>query len=354
MRRRDFLKTTTGAAAAVSVSGVVAESAGAATLAAPAALSGARTYVLALPQSLDHLEVRTAVQRLAHRLETALSGPARIVVETNAESGLGAVSTGRADFYFGLDSDHAPVHPTLPVFAGMALGEDLPASVLHAWLTAGDGRELWQEALGHADAVAFAAGHTGPGPGLYTDMAFESGRDLKDIRIAARGIGAQALRRLGADVSTHDADGAGAIAARGLAAAEPLLTPFDAKAQWSYHASVTPAGLMLSFGLRASLWAQLCLSDRAVIEGLTAESYLLAQSAAMQRCVMLDQVAKTRRWPVETRMPDALASDIRGAVLDVAEGIAASGRLGAQVIDSYRRFGHAVVGRRHRVGTPIG
>ena len=362
MDRRDFLKTTTGVAAAATVGGVAAEVAGAvppssatdALLTSPAIASGARRFVLALPQSLDHLEVRTAVQRLTRRLETALPGPAQIFVQATAESGLEAVSTGRADFYYGLDSQHAVYHPTLPVFAGMALGENLRSTVLHAWLTAGNGRELWQTALGHADAVAFPAGHTGPGPGLYTDVAFETGGDLKGVRIAARGIGADALRLLGADVSTHDTDGVGAIAARGLAASEPLLTPFDAKAQWSYYPSVTHSGLLLSLGTRGSLWASLSTADRAVIEGVAAEAYLLAQTAAMQRAVTLDQVRTMRRWPVETRMSDTLADEIRVAVAGVADGIASDSALGARVIDSYRRFGDAMTSRRHRVGIPIG
>ena len=357
MHRREFLKTTSGAAAAAAIGGGTVASAVAADdaqMTAPAIAMGARRFILALPQSLDHLEVRTAVQRIAHRLETTLSGPTHISVETTVESGLEAVSTGRADFYFGLDSQHASAHPALPVFAGLALGEDMPASMFHAWLTAGTGRELWNEALGRADAIAFAAGHTGTSPGLYTDVAFETAAALKGVVIAARGIGADALRLLGADVATHAADGIGAIAGRGFAAAEPLLTPFESKAQWSYAPALTPSGLMLSLGTRASLWARLTAADKAVIEGVAAEAYLVAQTHAMQRALLLEDLAKLRRWPVDTHMPDGLATAIERAVSDVADGIAATSAFAAHVIASHRGFRAAMVGRRRNIGALVG
>ena len=331
MDRRDFIKAT-GVATAVTLGGVGTAMA---DVSAPYVARGARRWVLALPQSLDHQVVRTLALRVQHQLESALPGTG-LVIETAIEGGLEAVSTGMADLYIGLDTQHRAAHPALPLFAGLPTDTDGLAMAHRAWL-AGPGRLAWAAALDAVDVVAMPVLDTGPSPGLYTDTAFETGRDLAGVRIAARGLAADALRILGADASEADADGAGAVAGCGLVASEPLLTPFETKAQWAYPA-LTPHGLTLSLGMRSSFWRRLSDQERALIEGVAAEARAANDLLNAGREATLRQVANYRQWPIHTAMPAAFERDVRAAGKAAIEALADRDPLARRAIDSLRSF----------------
>jgi TRAP-type mannitol/chloroaromatic compound transport system substrate-binding protein len=338
MDRRDFLKaaSTTALASAAGSTALIAQPVG-----APASLLGARRFVLALPQSIDTLEVRTLAARLQRQLSSALTNT-EVVIETTVSGGIEAVSQGFADFYIGIDSQHAAAHPALPLFAGMPLGHDCAPETHCAWLR-GPGQTLWAAALAATDIVAIPFGHTGTSPGLYTDTAFVTGADLRGVRVAARGLAAEALGLLGAKVSMHDSDSAcgqdaGAVAARGLTATEPLLTPFDAKAQWAYQPGVTPGGLVVSLGMRASLWERIATSDRLIITGLASETLAVSLDLAAHRDETLQHVAQVRRWPTNTAMPDLFTRDVKAAADAVLHDLAAREPLARLALESHRQF----------------
>lgn len=338
MDRRDFLKATATATAAATVGSVTAAQAGPTSepSATPGMTGEMRRWVLALPQSLDTLEMRTVVARLQHQLEAALPHTS-LHLETTVGSGLEAVACGFADFYVGLDCQHVGAHPALPLFAGMALGTNVPAAAHLAWLR-GPGAAFWTTALDSADVVAMPVAHTGPSPGLYTDLAFESGRDVRGLRFGVRGLAGEALVRLGADVAAGAADGQGAVAARGLVAAEPLLTPFESKAAWSYLPGLTPAGLSISLGARGSFWRRLPASERTAIENITRDVAAASLELAANRQETLAQVAAFRRWPMPTVMAKAFEVDLRAAMASVYDDLATRDPLARRVIESYRRF----------------
>ncbi len=337
MDRRDFLKTAAAASAATTV-GLTATSTPA--LAAPSLARGMRQWVLALPQSLDTLEVRTVVARLQHQIAAARPHTS-VMLEPTVSGGLEAVTTGFADLYIGIDTQHDAAHPALPIFAGLPAspdrGHDMSAAVHRAWL-AGPGRALWSAALDTVDVVAMPVAHTGPSPGLYSDVAFETGQDVRGLRIGARGFAADALRLLGATVSTGDADGAGALAGRGLVAAEPLLAPFETQAQWSYQPGLTPAGLSISLGARGSFWRSLAASDQAVIAAIADATSAASLELGARRQESLDQVAAFRRWPMHTATPAAFARDVAVAMSAVIDDLAARDALARRAIDSLRHI----------------
>lgn len=337
MDRRDFLKTAGTATAAVAA-GVTEGVTATATspVAAPALGRDARQWVLAVPQSLDTREVRTVVARLQHQITASLPRTS-VILETTVCSGMEAVSTGLADIYIGIDSQHDAAHPALPVFAGLALGHDMSAAAHRAWLE-GPGKALWTAALNASDVVAMPVAHTGPSPGLYTDVAFETGQDVRGLQIGARGFAANALRLLGANVSTGDADGLGALAGRGLVAAEPLMTPFETKAQWAYQPGLTSAGLSISLGARGSFWRRLSASEQALIAGIARDVSAASLELVGHRKESLDQVAAFRRWPMHTVMPSAFERDVREAITAVIDDLAASDALARRAIESVRQF----------------
>jgi TRAP-type mannitol/chloroaromatic compound transport system substrate-binding protein len=343
MDRRAFLKTTSAVTAAATATGVsaaaVAETVASTSdsmIVSPALATKTRTFIVARPLALDHLEITTAALRLAKRLEAAFGDNTRVIVQPTIEGGLEAVTTGLADFYFGLESQHASYHPAFHAFAGLPLGQHLDAARQHAWAT--ENRDLWQELSGQFGVVAFPAGQTGQSPGLYAEKLFESAGDLKGARIAVSGLARTVLTTLGAIAVRDGADTPGSITAANLDAAEPLLTPFTTVAHWAYQPGLNPAGLMLSLGTRTSLWAKLTLGEQAIVEGIAADAYLAGQSAAIQRATNLDRLHAARRWPVHTGFPTSVQAALEQASAAAVDDVAAADPLARRIVDSHRAF----------------
>jgi TRAP-type mannitol/chloroaromatic compound transport system substrate-binding protein len=162
MDRREFLKSTTVAAAAATSTATVATAALATPTAmygpSPARAAGAREFVLAVPQSLDHIEIMTAAHRMAARLQTSFGGARFVTVTSIIESGLEAIQTGCADAYLGLDSQHAHQHPAFALLSSAPIGEHMDGPTHHAWLASH--REPWHDLAAEFGTIAFPAFHT--------------------------------------------------------------------------------------------------------------------------------------------------------------------------------------------------
>jgi TRAP-type mannitol/chloroaromatic compound transport system substrate-binding protein len=345
MDRRTFLKSSSVAATAASV-GTASVALAAPALAAPmsaaqleAEARGAQPFVLAVPQSLAHVEVMTAAHRMAARLQTLFAGTRYVTVETTVESGLEAVLTARADAYLGLESQHASYHPAFQLISSLPIGAELDGMMQHAWLSAGEGRDLWQALAMEQGAVAFPAFHTGPSAGLYAEKLLGDVADLKGARIAARGLAGRMLTSLGADVVTvGDADLKGAIAANNLVAAEPLMAPTAAVAHWSFGPGVTPSGHLLSLGLRASTWERLSPSERVGVEGIAAETAMQSYGAAQLLKATAERIDGWRRWPVHTSFPTALQRDLEEAGWSTVDALGGHDATAARFVASLHAF----------------
>lgn len=345
MDRREFLKTSGVAATAAGV-GTTSAALAAPGIAAPhsaaqaeAAARGAQPFVLAVPQSLSHIEVMTAAHRMAARLQTVFAGQRYVTVETTVESGLEAVLTARADAYLGLESQHASYHPAFQLISSLPVGAELDAMMLQAWLSAGEGRDLWQALAMEHGAVAFPAFHTGPSAGLYAEKILGEVSELKGARIAARGLAGQMLASLGAEVvSMADADLKGAIAAANLVAAEPLMAPTSAVAHWSFGPGVTPAGHLLSLGLRHSTWERLSPSERIGVEGIAAETAMQSFGAAQLLMATAHRIDGWRRWPVHTSFPTALLRNLQAAGWSTVDALGTHDATAARFVASLHAF----------------
>jgi TRAP-type mannitol/chloroaromatic compound transport system substrate-binding protein len=340
MDRRVFLRSS-GLATAAAASGAAA---GASVATAELAASGARgaatdgrEFILAVPQSLAHIEVMTAAHRLAARLQTAFAGARYVTVTTTTASGLETIQTGAADAYLGLDTQHAAYHPAFALLAGAPLGEHLDGPAHHAWLTTN--RDIWDDLATAHGAIAFPAFHTGPSAGLYTERLLETAADLKGARMGARGLAATMLTQLGA-LPEHaaDTDLTAAIASGSLVAAEPLMAPTSAVAHWAYQPGLTPGGYMLSLGLRTSFWATLQPSERAAIEGIAATTYLEAQANAHMLQLTVHRLNAHRRWPLSTVFPSQLQRDLEQAASASLDNLANHDTTSRRLVASLRAF----------------
>lgn len=344
MDRREFLKTSGVAAASATATGsataVAAGHDATSSLAAPVSLGRAAVpFVLVVPESLAHIEIMTAAHRMAARLETNFDGTRHCTVETCVEGGLEAVSTGRADAYFGLESQHTSAHPAFALLSGLPLGVHMDALMHQAWLTQGDGRDLAQALRAEHGAVAFAAFHTGQSAGLYADRLLDVAADLKGLRVAARGLAGDVLAAMGAEVSTiGDNALKGAVAASRFDAAEPLMAPTTAVAHWSYAPGVTPAGHILTLGMRESTWSLLSPSQRFGIEGVAAEALMQSIGSARLLQATAERIDAWRRWPVHTTFTADLQRDLAAAGVAVVDALGTHDATARRLVDSLRRF----------------
>ncbi len=334
IHRRDLLKSA-GSVAAATVAGF-----GVPTIAlcAPSIVHKSRHWIIAIPQSLDTLELRTLAARVTYQLTASLFDVS-IVIETNPREGMDAVCAGTADIYIGVDSEHASIHPALGIFAGLPLGYGLAARAHRAWLLT-DAQKFWRTALDAVDVVTMPIGHTGPSPGLYADIPIHNGGDLRGVAVAARGFGAEALRFLGASLSA--AEPSGPLAEGGIVAAEPLMAPFETRARWAYQPGLTPAGLTVTLGMRGSLWRGLSDSDKATFRGIADETSAFSVDLTEQRDETLARVADIRQWPSRSTTHFDFERDIRDATRAVIQNVVTNNALAHQVFESHRRFANRV------------
>jgi TRAP-type mannitol/chloroaromatic compound transport system substrate-binding protein len=348
MDRRDFLKSSSLAASAVTVGGASAAVAAGNVAAAAggmpvAAGAGAQPFVLAVPQSLAHIEVMTAAHRIAARLQTLFEGRRYVTVETTVEGGLEAVQTARADAYLGLESQHASHHAAFQLISGLPYGTELAPMMQQAWLTTGEGRDLWLALSAEHGAVAFPAFHTGLSAGLYAETILEQSGDLSGKRIAARGLAADVVRALGATaVAFSDADLKGAISAAALDAAEPLMAPTTAVAHWSFAPGLTPAGHLMTLGLRHSTWERLSPSERIGFEGVAAETLMQSHGAAQMLAATAQRIDAWRRWPVHTTFSATLQRDLQEAGRDVLASLGQRDATTRRLVGSLEQFRNGV------------
>jgi TRAP-type mannitol/chloroaromatic compound transport system substrate-binding protein len=348
MDRREFLKSTSVAAVAGSAAGATgtatAQSATASTaeLAAPAVILARREISLAVPLSLDTLEIGAGAFRLARRIETAFDNRISINISRTDMNGFDAITSGQADLYLGLDADQAATHPGFAVLAGMPARESLNAVEQQAWQTIGSGAELRGELAQRLGIHSLIAGHTGASPGLYAERILETADDLRGLRIACRGLARDVVAELGATpVALDEGDLRGAITAQRLDAAEPLQVPTAAVAHWSYQPGLTPGGYLLSLGLGLTFWHGLTRAEQAILEGLAAEAHAYSQAENIGRAATMRQVARFRRWPVATSTPGDLQAALDAAATRVIDRIGDHDNLARRIVDSARAFrGH--------------
>lgn len=343
MDRREFLTSTGGIAAAGA--GLAAPLAAAASPSSPQIASSSRSLRIAVPQSIETLATGMAARRIAHRLQAALPDETLVDVVSVRGTGLDAIRAGEADAYYGLESDHAHLHPAFALFSGMPTGEHLGACEHDAWLVAAGGGELWQELSASLGLRAFAAGHTGSAAGLYSDRLVDRANDIAGMRIACRGLARGVAQHLGATVVEVDESAfAGAIHALSLDAAEPLTMSSQAVAQWTYRPGLMAGGMTMSLGFSAERFARFSRQEQAILESAAAEARAHSLAIASLEHATIRRVGHLRRWPISTAMDLRVLAAIEASSAAVVDAIAAVDPLAGRIVASHRSFRAALAG----------
>ncbi len=315
MDRREFLKTTGGAAAAAAAAGTATASA-ADEVSAPAIKSGAKALRLSMRWPDDGKGFGDSARRLARRIEAASEGHFRIELVESSKTGIDAIAAKDADLYHGTEHDHASLHPAFAFFAGLPWSGSLPENDLKSWLIAAGGAALWDDLAADFGVKAFVAGHTGP-TFLWSKVPLDNITTITGQKILAMGLGAGVVHGIGAEPAelapgeiktalqsntVVAAEYGGVIAAMSMGL--PEVAP---------RVTATPlngAGTAMSLGIAKALWDELGETEKGALAHAASEEFAttIAEERAHRAPIMS---ALHDRFGVKEHV---LADDIRGAM----------------------------------------
>ncbi|HKZ97480.1 MAG TPA: hypothetical protein VJ045_10925 [Hyphomicrobiaceae bacterium] len=351
MDRREFLKTTGGAAAlTAAATAATAATAGetppAAEIAAPAIGSGARELRLAMPWPDDGKGFSDSARRLARRIEAAAAGRLRVTIVTGEED-------GEADLSHGTAHDCAAQHPAFAYFAGLPGETGLPPCDLDHWLAVGGGQMLWDDLAAERGLKSLLAGHSGAAPALWSAKPVTSLGDLEGEPVFAIGLAADVVRALGAGpVAVPFSRLKAALQGGTIRAAEwggalqSLAAGLPEAAKHGLGSGINGNGTALSLSLRLPLWERLSAADKALVSAAAAEEFRfgLAEARAHE-AIIRDLLARTHGVRFAP-FPDDLADALRRVSDAVVAHVAATDRRAARINASYMAFKSALGGSR--------
>jgi TRAP-type mannitol/chloroaromatic compound transport system substrate-binding protein len=297
-------------------------------------LADARRLTLSLPP--EEALAGFAADRLAQRLAMATGG--RFRIERGAPG-------NPCDLGFGDAQRLSTLHPGFAFFAGLPAGVGLPSAEFDAWLLIGGGQLLWDELARPFGLKPLVVGHGGEPVGLWSNVRLEQATDLAGLPVAADGLAARVLERLGARPIAVSPPRLRAALAQGEVAAAhwagPLPTPaFDLGplAQCLYQPGLYANAALTTLTVERGLWEQLAPADQAVFEACAAQECRL-QLAEAKLYAGVAAAARTRsKWPLRRPLPAALTEALAAAGSAVMAELAEHDVACRRIADSYAAY----------------
>jgi len=294
MKRREFLKTGVGVAAA---------GAAATTLAAPAIAQGKKEMVIVASWGRDFPGLGTGAQRLAKRIGDLTDG--RIDVKyfaANERVGafdvFDAVASGNAQAYLSAEYYWKGKHPGFAFFTSVPFG--LTYTEMSAWIHHMGGQQLWDKLSANYGLKCLPAGNTGVQMGGWFNKEIESADDLKGLKMRIPGLGGDVMAKLGASPVSlpggqiYENLVSGAIdATEWVGPYNDFFMKFYEAAKYYYYPGMHEPGGFISFGMNKKWWDGIGKTDQAILTAITqAENdYMMAEYNA-NNGVYLDRLIK--------------------------------------------------------------
>ena len=285
--------------------------------------------------------------RFAENLEAMSGGRIRLDVYGAGElvppfEVLDAVQQGTADLAHGTPYYWAGKAPALQYFTTTPFG--LTSDELAGWLYHGDGMALWREVYADFGVIPFYAGNSRNQAGGWFNQEITGVDDLRGLNMRIAGLGAEVLRRLGANtVLIAPGEIAPALMAGTVDAAE-WVGPWNDRAFGLYEAAryyYVPAFHEPGAGLEL-------IVNRASFEALPDDLKAMVETAAAAIAMettadftfnnivslepLLAQGVELRTWPDD--VVDALGRTTREVMADLAATDPLTGRIAAS-LDAY-------------------
>ncbi len=207
MRRRDFLRSSALAAAALGTGRAIGPA-----FAAPAVVARTRDLIVTSPWPDSTSGYSDLAFGFTRRLEQAFGGRLRCHLETRPGGSIDALNSGGAHLHIGFEHGNVRHHAAFGYFAGLPGELGLDPRTFSDWLVSGDGQALWDACSAPYGIKSLMIAHTATGGGLWSKGNLPA---LSGKRIAAQGIACDVLKGLGAVISDIDMSAAGAAIATG-------------------------------------------------------------------------------------------------------------------------------------------
>lgn len=339
MDRREFLKTSGGAAAVASTATAVAAQTNPATepVAAPAVAKGLRELRVAMPWPDATFGLADQAHRLAQRITTMSDGRYRIAFQGGVANGLEAVRAGEADLYFASEHDHLDAHRALSYFAGLPGDRAIAPHHLAGWMLIGGGQTLWDDFAGNLGIKAMLAGHAGNRACFLATRRISTMSELTGERAAVQGLARDVARGLGmTPVAIGAAQLPAALASGDILAAEwgGAITSHAlgimSVAPFAVGASINKHGSALSLGMSRTAWDRLGATDQAIFAAAAATEYqtALAEEDSHRR-LLYPEPPLEKVWSLATELERAIRRVAGAVVAHVAASDADAQRINA-------------------------
>ena len=338
MDRRTFLKSSGVAAAATATGTTVVQQA----TAAPAINKERIAIATALSPQFQKGYLRDRADRLALSLRSLSDGRINLQFIATGQSGGQAVGRGNHAAYFGTEAEHLKLDPSLGFFSGLPGDLDLKAEDFKAWLTVGGGQMHWDAISADFGLKSFAAGHSGPKPGVWSSSDLVLLEQIKGKTLSASGLSARVGERLGFELTANAAQADVVEVPTGPTAA--LADGLAGQSKFWFAEGIARGGQVLSFGINRSAWERLTSSDQAIIETCTSDAYhqCVSENAAHDRAVAPILLAhhgiQRRQWQDEVRRA------ISHVATQVVEEVAQTSQNSRVLYENYMFFRQTVTG----------
>jgi len=341
MERREFLKKTSMAAAAV---------AAASTVAAPTILAADKTYmwkmVTTWPPNMPILQ--TGAERFAKRVEEASNGRMKIQVYAAGElvPALGvfdAVSDGTVECGSGASYYWAGKVPAGQWFSSVPFG--LNPQGINTWFYSGGGLKLWEEVYAPFNVIPRPQGNTGVQMGGWFRKEMKTIDDYKGLKMRIPGLGGKVVAKAGGTVTLLAAGEIFTSLERGVIDATEWVGPlhdlrmgFYKAAKYYYYPGWHEPGTTLEVIFNKKAYDALPKDLQIILDAVAMETNLWSlcefeagNGAALEELI---NVHKVNLMAFPAPMMDAL----RKLAVEVLEEEAAKDPMSKKVHEAFKKF----------------
>jgi TRAP-type mannitol/chloroaromatic compound transport system substrate-binding protein len=341
MRRRDIVAGAGSLATGATLS-----------FAAPAIAQGVRQLKMVTDWPEGSPGLHSSAVHLAQTIDSVTSG--RIKIEVFPAGGLvrpfetfDAVGAGVADMYHSVEYYWEKKSPAFNFFAAVPFG--FTADEQFAWVQYGGGQELWDALSGQFNIKPFPCLNTGTQMGGWCTREITSPEGFKGLRYRMPGLGAEALRRIGAIVvNVPGIDIVSSLKSGALDGSE-WVGPWVDMAMglhkitgYYYYPGFHEPSSSGSLGINKRVWESFEAGDQRVIEAVAASEYArsLAEfnaNNALWRKLRDEGTVKILKFD------DSILKAFLAISKDVVAEIGSGDELSRKIYPSYQQFRASII-----------
>jgi len=352
VKRRDFIRKATVAAAGA---GVVSACASSQDSSEPAARSTQKfdwKMVTTWPPHFPILGV--GAEKFAEWVEEMSEGRLKIRVYGGGElipplEGFDAVSQGVAEMCHGAAYYWAGKAPATQFFAGLPFG--MNAQQQNAWLYSGGGIALWEELYEPFNLVPMPAGNTGVQMGGWFNREINSIDDFKGLKMRMPGLGGKVISKAGGSAVLSAGGEIYTNLERGVIDATEWIGPFHDKlmgfhkaAKYYYYPGWHEPGGLLELIINKSAFQSLPIDLQSIVRAAAAQSNLwILSEFESQNHAALKELVDVHNVELR-RFPDAVLAQLKVYTDEAIAELTASDPMSKKVYDSYSAFQKNVTG----------